>query len=355
MRAKAILLCCLLLICVTACDSDKEQLEKTASVTATTPNEELKTETNTAWCENGSEIVVQGRVNVSEMDFDTDSTDMVGVVPWYVKSERAKKMTIKKEVHLKWVESDLEKEMSNYDSNVSGCPLLTEIEVEEGNETLFSRDGMLFKYGKKKAKGLYACPVMKSGDISVPDNTIQIWSCAFNGCEEITSVFLPESIRGIGDAAFGNMKNCLKIDVSEDNPYYESEDGVLYTKGKKVLIAYPAGKKDEIFQVPDGVEVIASGAFMCTNSLKKVILPESVTQLCESSFRQCESLQSIRAEGTIRYLDRFAFYKTIAQRDKFPKFSKREASSWRNWREELDKDFVKEDSVWIHGYRGLGI
>ncbi|MBO5488150.1 MAG: leucine-rich repeat domain-containing protein [Eubacterium sp.] len=302
-----------------------------------------------------SELVVQGDINGYDMDFDTDSTNVVGVVPWYIESEKATKLSIAKRVHLKWSESDLESEVSNYSSNVAGCPKLKEIEVEEGSETLFSHQGMLYKYGKKKEKELYACPVMKDGEVTVPEGVLRIWSCAFNGCGEVTSVSIPKSVRGIGDAAFGNMEKCSEIRVSKDNPYYESEDGVLYTKGKGVLIAYPSGKKAEIFQVPKGVKVIASGAFMCANHLKKVVLPPSVTQLCESSFRQCQKLKVIQAKGDISYLDRFAFYKTPAKRENFPGFSKREADTWKNWRKEVDKNFIQKDSNWIHGYRGLGI
>lgn len=349
-----IFMCCIVPVGMTACQN-KEDKGQTTSIITSAPKSEHQSKANSAWKDNGTDVIVYGDTDISDMDFDSHSTEVLGVVPWYVKSGNAKKMLIKKEVHLKWVESDLESEVSHYSSNVSGCPLLTEIQVESGNQTLFSQDGILYKFGKQKRKGLYACPLMKSGEILIPEDTTLIWSCAFNSCAEITSVLVPKSVRGIGDAAFGNMQNCTEIKVSENNPYYESEDGVLYTKGKKVLVAYPSGKKDETFQVPDGVKYIASGAFMCANKLKKVVLPKSTTQICESAFRQCTKLKTIYAKGNIHYVDRFAFYKTTAKRENFPQFSERGADSWKNWRKETDKDFVSEDINWICGYRGLGI
>lgn len=40
------------------------------------------------------------------------------------------------------------------------------------------------------------------------------------------------------------------ISVSKENPYYASEEGVLYNKDQSSILLYPAGKKDSTFLIP---------------------------------------------------------------------------------------------------------
>ena len=287
--------------------------------------------------------------------FDSDSETTNGVVLWYVDGEDAEKMFIEKNVHLKWLEDDLEDDISNYSSNVAGCPFLTEIDVEEGNRSLYAKDGLLFAYDLHGENGLYACPMAKKGNIKIPDGEKIIWSCAFNGCSEITSVYIPKSIQGIGDAAFGDMISCQAIRVSEKNRYYKSVDGVLYTKDGKVLLAYPAGKKQKEFQIPQGVKYIASGAFMRADYLEKVILPKSVKYIHESAFRTCGSLSSVKIKGELEYLDDKAFCECyyINNKKKLPEPDYSYDKPEDEWRYKY-KYFGLNSKNWITGFRGLG-
>ena len=65
---------------------------------------------------------------------------------------------------------------------------------------------------------------------------------AFYGCHQITSVTIPGSLEKIYPGALENMKGCEKYEVDKANPNYTSVDGVLYTKNKEKVIAYPLGK-----------------------------------------------------------------------------------------------------------------
>ena len=60
--------------------------------------------------------------------------------------------------------------------------------------------------------------------------------------------------------------------VNENNPNYKSIDGNLYNKDGTVLLQYAAGKKDEVFVVPEGVEEFKGTVFFGCLNLKKVIL-----------------------------------------------------------------------------------
>ena len=353
-KNKTLLLLCFIVALLTACqnkEGKKNPVSLTPSPTADEQMDEMENANSPAKLI-GDVVFVHGNRDSYSLEFDTEDENTLGAILWYTGHKDAKKMVIGKQVHLQWLEDDLDSEQSSYTSNVAMCPQLTEICVEEGNDMVYARDGILYKYEKDKKDGLLACPPAKEGPITIQKNARTIWSCAFNGCHKITSVHIPETIHGIGDAAFGDMPNCKKILVSDKNPYYKSIDGVLYTKDGKVLLAYPAGKKDTVFRVPDGVKYIASGAFMKADHLTKVILPGSIDQICESAFRSCDKLCTVKTKGTISYVHRFAFYLSLVRRE--GQLKKSDPVNREEWRKKYNYfGFKKRNRLWITGYRGI--
>ena len=76
----------------------------------------------------------------------------------------------------------------------------------------------------------------------------------------ITSITLPETVIFIWDNAFV-LDSLVNIYVAEENSAFESLDGVLYTKGLRVLVKYPSGRSATEYTLPDATEYIAAGAF----------------------------------------------------------------------------------------------
>ena len=348
------LLLCLTVFLLTACQNKEGKMNPVSLTPAPTADEqknEMEDENSPAKLI-GDVVFVHGSRDSYSLEFDTGEENTLGTILWYTGHKYAKKMVIGRQVHLQWDDDDLDTEQSDYTSNVAMCPQLTEICVEEGNDMVYARDGILYKYEKDKKDGLLACPPAKEGPITIQKNARTIWSCAFNGCHKITSIQIPETIHGIGDAAFGDMPDCQEILVSDKNPYYKSVDGVLYTKDGKVLLAYPAGKKDKVFRVPDGVTYIASGAFMKADHLTKVILPKSVDQICEAAFRSCDKLRTVKTTGTISYVHRYAFYLTLVRRE--GQLKKSDPVNRKEWRKQYHYfGFNKKNQMWITGYRGI--
>lgn len=71
---------------------------------------------------------------------------------------------------------------------------------------------------------------------------------------------------------------CKEINVSTDNPYYTSVDGVLFNKDVTKLLIYPAGKTSTSkygYAVPKTVKEITTYSFEHT-SLDSILLPSSV-------------------------------------------------------------------------------
>lgn len=180
----------------------------------------------------------------------------------------------------------------NYGNPFAGCPNLEEVQVEEGNPHLVAENGML-SYRKGT---LIACLPKKEGDVSISDNIHTIGIGAMNGCIRIRSLSLPKTVERIREGALGDMKRCKEYKVSPENTKFCTVDGVIYTKDKKELVAYPAGKDNLEYHILQGVEKICAGAFMGTEHLKEVYLPDTLKIIETEAFRDCTSLEEVHAQ-----------------------------------------------------------
>ena len=244
---------------------------------------------------------------------DTIHMDKSGYLP-FVSSETATKLAIADGVELQDYERVVDARVvgegetfayitPRYNSWFVGVPQVTKVSLGKKGVSLESAskvytDGGLVMY-KGKSKGVFACPIPAEGRIEVPQGTKDIYDCAFYGCQKITSVALPESVRWIGGAAFGEASRLESIEVSINNPFLKSEDGVLYTKDGLVLLAYPAGKPDKYYKVKDGVKFIAGGAFAGADNLEEIELPRGVFSVEEYAFKGCRHLNKISGASRI--------------------------------------------------------
>ena len=147
--------------------------------------------------------------------------------------------------------------------------------------------------------------------VTIPDSVTTIGWMAFEGCTSLTNVTIPDSVTTIQSEAFFNCTSLTEIKVSESNKSYTSVDGVLFSKDKKTLISYPAGKKANSYTVPSSVTVIREYTFSNCTSLTNVIIPASVTRIgdfganetgtafyFDPAFFGCSSLNTVFYSGT---------------------------------------------------------
>lgn len=128
---------------------------------------------------------------------------------------------------------------------------------------------------------------------TIPDTVTSIGDYAFYACSYLSSVTIPKSVASIGEGVFSFCSGLNNIFVDEENQKYTSVDGVLFNKGKTALIAYPGGRTDAVYSIPDGVTRIENFAFFDCNGLTSVMIPEGVTSIGNSAFRYCSSLTSV--------------------------------------------------------------
>ena len=73
---------------------------------------------------------------------------------------------------------------------------------------------------------------------------------AFSDCINLEFIELPYTLEKISNTAFDRSINLKSIKVSDNNQFYMSDNGVLYTKSKEELIIYPNNKTDSHFEIP---------------------------------------------------------------------------------------------------------
>ena len=129
--------------------------------------------------------------------------------------------------------------------------------------------------------------------VVMPQTIQKIDPFCFYRCSSLRSVSLPSSLKQLGSSAFAYCTSLESISVAANNPNFAVKNGVLFDKHYQELVQYPCGKKDTEYTVPDTVRSIKESAFLGTEYLRSVTLPESVTDINNAAFQDCVGLTDI--------------------------------------------------------------
>ncbi len=125
------------------------------------------------------------------------------------------------------------------------------------------------------------------GRAVIPDGITYIPGRIFARCEDLTSIYIPESVSDIGSCLF-DRSGLASIEVDPKNPHFSSKDNCLLDKEGKTLFF---GCKTSV--IPEGVEIIAEQAFEGCLGLKEIVLPTSVRKIGNHAFGWCENLSQV--------------------------------------------------------------
>ncbi len=137
--------------------------------------------------------------------------------------------------------------------------------------------------------------------IHIPDSVTSIGRNAFSSCENLTSITLPQNIKTMNGNPFTEWNG--KLIVKSKNFIYE--DGVLFDKYKRILIAYRSKNKD--YEIPNSVKSIGDSAFENCSDLTSIYIPDGVTSIGDRAFYGCEDLSSIHIPDSITSIGDEAF------------------------------------------------
>ena len=123
------------------------------------------------------------------------------------------------------------------------------------------------------------------------------------------------NIRSISEYSFQGV-NIREINVSEDNWYYSSMEGVLFNKYRNTLIKFPVAKESELYFVPSSVSYISPSSFEYSKNLEEVVLNDGLVRIGRWAFGNCHALEHVSSSQgtdvfpvTVAMIGDSAFYK----------------------------------------------
>ena len=185
------------------------------------------------------------------------------------------------------------------------CSSLQTIYVSPDNPTLATIDGVLFSKPDKQLI-CYPCAFIAES-YTVPQGILSIGDAAFDSCDNLTAIILPDSLSIDNSNPFRGCRSLQTIIVSPDHPTLATIDGVLFSKPDKRLICYPRAFTAETYTVPQGILSIGDFAFYSCENLTAITLPDSLTVIGSYAFNGCYYLTTITLSNSLTAIGNNAF------------------------------------------------
>ena len=181
------------------------------------------------------------------------------------------------------------------------CPSVEQINVSEKNNYYRSVDDVLFS---KDMSQLIYYPSNKAGDsYKVPDEVKEFSPCADNGAfnynQNLKSLTLNANINlsswNFPRSSFAYASKLEAIYVDSKNPYLTSDNGILYSKDKTILVSYPTNCSQTRYIMPDNVSAMSENAFYGAKKLKEIQLSKKleIRVYGVQFFLGCRNLENI--------------------------------------------------------------
>ena len=140
--------------------------------------------------------------------------------------------------------------------------------------------------------------------ITIPDSVTSIGDYAFNGCESLTSMTILDSVTTIGEGAFNGCTGLTSIVVDSANTVYDSRNNcnaIINTSANELI----AGCKNTV--IPNTVTSIGNYAFSNCSGLTSITIPDSVTSIGQEAFSSCTGLTSVTIGNGVTSIGSSAF------------------------------------------------
>lgn len=149
------------------------------------------------------------------------------------------------------------------------------------------------------------CASLKSVDFPEGLTYIDMYAFKDSGIE---SVYITDNILTVGSGAYFGCNRLTEFTVSDNSQDFYVKDGVLYQD--RVIISYPAGKKDKAFVIPDDTEYLTYDLFNGNKYLEEVTLSDNITEIEEEAFLGCTALKKLNNGKNVKKIGVNAFTDT---------------------------------------------
>jgi len=153
-------------------------------------------------------------------------------------------------------------------------------------------------------------------EVIIPEGVLIIEDFAFNDCENLTEVTLPDTVTSIGKYAFSG---CSLTEINLPNTLISIGEGAFNSCSSLTKINLPntlTSIEDWTFgfcssltevTLPDTLITIGESAFHSCNSLTKINLPNTLTSIGNSAFDGCKNLTEVTFPNTLTSIGKYAF------------------------------------------------
>lgn len=142
--------------------------------------------------------------------------------------------------------------------------------------------------------------------IKIPETVKKVGQSAFSGCSHLQEVRFPAGIETIGYGILSECPSLTNIFVSADNQYYKTENGFLFTKDSKSIIAATGSRKNLL--IPSPVTRIMNRAFYNYDGLNNLNIPGTVKTIGEWSFAFCSDITNLSISDGVESIGDAAFH-----------------------------------------------
>ena len=194
------------------------------------------------------------------------------------------------------------------------CNNLMSIDVDDGNLSYRSVDGVLFDYS---LMSLLTFPNGRNGSYAVPDGVREIGKYAFSHSKALASVELPDSLTEIGEYAFSHCNALTNIWIPDGVTTIDSS--AFENCGSLTRIRMPDGLTKigggafgycialTSLEIPGGVKEIEDITFIDCKSLKSIEIPDGMAKIGSSAFSHCDMLESLVIPDSMKVIGNGAF------------------------------------------------
>ena len=218
------------------------------------------------------------------------------------------------------------------DSAFKGCSALTTVSIGSGVKYVgsYAFDNLESVSGVVEYEGVYylgnaVSPYVvlikvkendKSEYIVHPDTNV-IYGSAFEGCEKLERINLPNSLSCIGTRAFYNCKKLGDIEIPE--AVSKIEDYTFYGCSSITEMLLPSSVSEigdasfagcaslESITLSDRTSLIGHLAFSECLALKNVSLPNNTKRIGNSAFAGCTLLESVSVSSGLEFIGEMVF------------------------------------------------
>lgn len=121
---------------------------------------------------------------------------------------------------------------------------------------------------------------------------------AFGDCAGLTRVVLGANVVSLEGNPFAGCDALADIEISANNPAFGVMRGMMIDKRSLCVMAYPAGLEETALEVMNGVTAIAPKAFAGCEALETITIPDSVAEIGEGAFEDCDWLTVVGGAGS---------------------------------------------------------